>query len=189
MRGVIALLVWLCVIAQVHSHPGYRAAVIDYSPIFVTGYVNRTEAIDIMNTNLDHYESHLRIAQDQQVQISLFPEDGLYGSSFYSRDQILPYLEYIPDVDPRTVYALPAIVPCSFTSEEKDRSPILTRASCLAQRYNLTLVLNMGEIRVCEAASDPRCPSDDRYQYNTLVAFSSNGQVRYYHENIGRVVF
>jgi len=161
----------------------YRAAVVDYSPVYQLGSVNRTTALSIMNRNLDNYSDFIEQAANNSSDIILFPEDGLYGAAFYTRNEILPYLEYIPDVDPQNETEQ-KYVPCNFQGSELEQSPILARASCLARDSNITLVLNMGEIRYCSQATDSNCPDDSRYQYNTLVAFSSTGElVAKYHKS------
>lgn len=147
----------------------YRAAVVEYSPYYELGFVNRTTAESIMNRNLDQYELYVQEAQGEYVDIILFPEDGLYGASFYTRDEILPYLEFIPDVDNDNY-----VNPCD---ELSTISPILSRASCIAKMYNITMGLDMGEIKLCDKDTDSNCPSDNRYQYNTLVVFASSGDV------------
>lgn len=156
----------------------YRASVVDYSPAYQTGAVNRSQALQIMNENLDNYETFLQEAQNKGSQIILFPEDGLYGAYFYTRDEILPYLEYIPDINPQNRTEIKPI-PCEYQDIQRERSPILVRSSCLALQYGITLVLNMGEIRYCSKEIDNQCPEDLRYQFNTLVAFSSTGAVRF----------
>ena len=156
----------------------YRASVVDYSPIYETKSVNRSQALEIMNQNLDNYEKFIQEASEKNCDIILFPEDGLYGAKFYTKNQIKPYLEYIPDVNPQNFTEIKPI-PCNYQGIDKERSPILVRSSCLALKYSITLVLNMGEIRYCSSQDDPNCPRDSRYQYNTLVAFSSNGEVKY----------
>ena len=37
----------------------YRAAVVEYSPYYELGFVNRTTAESIMNRNLDQYELYV----------------------------------------------------------------------------------------------------------------------------------
>jgi len=162
--------------------PTYRAAVVEYSPTYELTLVNRSRAVEIMNTNLDHYAAYIDQAAHQGAQIILFPEDGLYGAYFPSRDMILPYLEPIPDV-PQTDSA-PPIIPCAWNQTQCLLSPILCRVSCLARDARITVALNMGEIRPCSPHTQATCPADGRFQYNTLVAFSSQGQlVAKYHKS------
>ena len=172
----LALLVHL----GVHGTTTYRAAVVEYSPVYELHAVNRSSAVAVMNANMDQYASYIHQAAQQGAQIILFPEDGLYGAYFTSRDMILPYLEPIPDVGSQPE----PIVPCQWNQTQCDKSPILCRASCLARDSSITVVLNMGEVRWCEKDNESDCPTDHRFQYNTLVAFSSQGElVAKYHKS------
>lgn len=75
----------------------YRAAVVEHAPISVPGQVTREEAVGVMFENLDVYEGHVEAAVADGAQIIVFNEDGLYGDDKCTREEILPYLEYIPD--------------------------------------------------------------------------------------------
>jgi len=109
----------------------YRAAVVEHIPTFKNTLVHETEALQIMTTNLNKYESHMKAAKQQNVQIIVFPEDGLYGDLGGStgdptRAKIYPYLENIPQVNSTIT-----VNPCNDIGYE-DR-PILKKASCLAK--------------------------------------------------------
>ena len=94
----------------------------------------------------------------------------MYGPNFQTRDSIFPYLEEIPNPDDEDT-----IIPCKDTNF--NNRPVLQRASCLALTYQIVLVLDMGDVQYCNN-SDPNCPSDGRYQFNTQVAFSEDGEVK-----------
>ena len=56
------------------------------------------------------------------------------------------------------------------------------RLSCLARDNSIYIVANIGDKKLCNA-SDPQCPPDGHYQYNTDVAFDSEGRlVARYHK-------
>lgn len=56
------------------------------------------------------------------------------------------------------------------------------RLSCMARNNSIYVVANMGDKKLCNS-SDPSCPSDGRYQYNTDVVFDPEGKlVARYHK-------
>lgn len=153
----------------------YTAAVVEHAPVYSTERVNRSEALAIMQRNLDRYAEDVAKAVAESgdaVDIMLFPEDGLYGAAFYTRDSIYPYLEPLPAV-PSSPSA--AVVPCvDFTTAQRAESPVIVRTSCLARSFGIALVLDMGEVSYCEGS--PGCPSDGRLQFNTLVVLGPKGE-------------
>ena len=165
----------------------YTAAVVEHAPYSVPGQVSREEAISVMNFNMDQYEEHIQAAKELGSQIIVFSEDGLYGDDKCTREEILPYLEYIPSPQNSSV----PIIPCNdsyyeypkvydnslYDSSMFDKQPILKRVSCLAQQYDIVIVLDMGDIQPCNSNTDNNCPSDGRYQYNTQVAFAEDGSL------------
>ena len=175
MHSRIVVVLILLIGYSTCSSSTYKAAVVEYAGVYSTEHVTREQALSIMSQNLDNYEKFIQKTSEEGVNIILFPEDGLYGVDFYSKDKILPYLEYLPDV-PVPYTDAPAIYPCQFTGQEKQQSPILVRTSCMAEKYNITIVLDMGEVRYCNQLT-PNCPRDGRFQYNTLIAVSNTGQV------------
>lgn len=181
MHHVLASLLILLALLGVNGEKNnYIAAVVEHAPIMRHGSVDRAQAIDIMQKNLDIYEQHIAKAKDSNAQIIVFPEgidvsnhlntlDGLYGPAFDTRDSIFPYLEQIP-----TVNASKPINPCLELSSVD--LPILHRASCLARQYSIVLVLDMGDVQPCTNKTSD-CPSDGRFQFNTQVAFDEQGIV------------
>ena len=51
---------------------------------------------------------------------------------------------------------------------------IMNRLGCLAKDNDIHIVVNMGDIKPCNM-TDPHCPVDGRYQYNTNVVFDNKG--------------
>eukprot|EP01095_Lingulamoeba_sp_RSL-Kostka_P005833 TRINITY_DN1774_c0_g1_i2.p1 TRINITY_DN1774_c0_g1~~TRINITY_DN1774_c0_g1_i2.p1 ORF type:complete len:517 (+),score=102.19 TRINITY_DN1774_c0_g1_i2:203-1552(+) len=120
-------------------------------------------------------ESYIQEAAENKTQIIVFPEDGIYNFDYFTtRDEIKPYLEEIPVMD--------NYIPCKIGNY--DTQLVLTTISCFAIEYNMTIVVDMGEIEYCSLNDDKfyvntttKCPEDKRFQYNTQVAFSSSGEV------------
>lgn len=49
------------------------------------------------------------------------------------------------------------------------------RLSCMALNNSMYVTANMGERESCDVGSDPQCPADGRYQFNTNVVFDPKG--------------
>ncbi|XP_051797431.1 biotinidase-like [Acanthochromis polyacanthus] len=143
--------------------------------------VNRSEALQHLKKNLDIYEEQAARAAKQGAQILVFPEDGLQGFNNFTRSAIYSYLETIPD--PQQESWNPCTEPGRYKNTE-----VLQRLSCMARRYNLYLVANMGDLQPCPLQSPPSpiCPPDGHWQFNTDVAFSSDGLLvaRYHKYNL-----
>ncbi|XP_024114006.1 LOW QUALITY PROTEIN: biotinidase-like [Oryzias melastigma] len=142
--------------------------------------VTRHEALQHMTKNLDVYEEQAARAAQQGVDILVFPEDGIHGFNF-TRSSISAYLETIPD--PQRESWNPCMEPGRHNNTE-----VLQRLSCIARRNKLYVVANMPDLQPCPLPSDPSssCPPDGRWQFNTNVVFSSEGQLvaRYHKQNL-----
>ncbi|NXH78386.1 VNN1 Pantetheinase, partial [Hydrobates tethys] len=64
-------------------------------------------------------------------------------------------------------------------------APVQERLSCMARNNSIYVVANIGDKKPCNS-SDPGCPSDGRYQYNTDVVFDPEGKLvaRYHKYNL-----
>lgn len=157
---------------RVTEHPQaewYTAAVYEHRSILSPdplAPVSRQEALELMNRNLDIYEQQVMEAAQKGAQIIVFPEDGIHGFNF-TRTSIYPFLDLMPS--PQLARWNPCLDPHRFSDTE-----VLQRLSCMAIRGEMFLVANLGTKQPCYS-SDPRCPKDGRYQFNTDVVFSSNG--------------
>ncbi|XP_004483701.1 pantetheinase [Dasypus novemcinctus] len=138
--------------------------------------VSPEEALVLMNRNLDRLQGAIISAAQQGAHIIVTPEDGIYGWTF-NRETIYPYLEDIPD--PQVNW-----IPCNDPSRF-GHTPVQERLSCLAKDNTIYVVANIGDKKPCNA-SDPQCPPDGRYQYNTNVVFDSEGRLvaRYHKQNL-----
>ncbi|XP_077000135.1 pantetheinase-like [Tamandua tetradactyla] len=173
----VAVLVF-CVLT-VGSLETFTAAVYEHAVILPKATftpVSREEALALMNQNLDLFEEAITSAAKQGAHIIVTPEDAIYGWNF-NRETIYPYLEDIPD--PQENWN-----PCN-DPDRFGQNPVQKRLSCLARDNSIYVVANIGDKKPCNA-SDPQCPHDGRYQYNTDVVFDSDGKLvaRYHKQNL-----
>ncbi|XP_020366475.2 biotinidase-like isoform X1 [Rhincodon typus] len=163
------LLGWQCLVIPAWGQEFYTAAVYEHAAVLnPSGKIPSTRqgALRHMKKNLDIYQEQVFAASKQGVKIIVFPEDGLQGFQF-NRTSIFPYLEPIPD--PNVVRWNPCLHPSAYNGTE-----VLHQLSCMARNGSMYLIANMGERQTCEQ-SDPKCPPDGRYQFNTNVVFDSEG--------------
>ncbi|XP_066484200.1 biotinidase [Tiliqua scincoides] len=157
-------------IAAVYEHH----VILNPNPTTIT---SRQSALQLMNRNLDIYEEQTIAAVKQKAQIIVFPEDGIQGFNF-TRTSIYPYLNFIPNPD--------AVKwnPCKEANVYND-TEVLHRLSCMAMKNQVFLVANIGTKQPCKH-SDPHCPPDGRYQFNTNVVFNDSGTLiaRYRKQNL-----
>jgi pantetheine hydrolase len=152
----------------------YTAAVVEHvavMPPHSTKPVSLQVARETLMKNVDKYEANIQSACAKNSQIIVFPEDGLYGVTL-SRDTILPYLESIPTDD---IINRGNVNPCN--QQEFANRPTLQRLSCLAKNYGIAMVVNMGDVQPCHPLVDLNCPMNGRKQYNTDVAFDTDGRL------------
>uniref|UniRef100_A0A3Q3CFZ5 Biotinidase n=1 Tax=Haplochromis burtoni TaxID=8153 RepID=A0A3Q3CFZ5_HAPBU len=132
--------------------------------------------------NKSNFFSMLSLFHSQGAQILVFPEDGIHGFSF-TRSSIAGYLETIPD--PQTE----SWNPCT-ESERYNSTEVLQRLSCMARHNNIYLVANMPDLQPCpmNTSSSSSCPPDGHWQFNTNVAFRSDGLLiaRYHKQSLYR---
>ncbi|XP_006885041.1 PREDICTED: pantetheinase [Elephantulus edwardii] len=166
-------------ILRVSAVDTFLAAVYEHTVILPNDTltpVSPEEALALMNQNLDILEEAIAAAAKKGVHIIVTPEDGIYGWDF-SRETIYPYLEDIPD--PQVNWN-----PCN-NPKRFGYTPVQERLSCLAKENAIYVVANIGDKKPCNS-SDPQCPPDGRYQYNTNVVFDSDGKLvaRYHKKNL-----
>uniref|UniRef100_A0A8D0PJL2 Biotinidase n=2 Tax=Sus scrofa TaxID=9823 RepID=A0A8D0PJL2_PIG len=179
----LALFLCVCSVAALGvraEDAQYVAAVYEHRSILSLdplSLISRTQALELMNQNLDIYEQQVMIAAQKGVQIIVFPEDGIHGFNF-TRISIYPFLDLMPS--PHLDKWNPCLEPQRFNDTE-----VLQRLSCMAIKGQMFLVANLGTKEPCHS-SDPGCPDDGRYQFNTNVVFSSNGTLvsRYRKHNL-----
>ncbi|EGC36744.1 hypothetical protein DICPUDRAFT_150765 [Dictyostelium purpureum] len=149
----------------------YIGAVLEYSPrIYNYRDPNETPLAYVLG-NVKEYDEYARQAASQGAQIIVFPEYGLLGGAFATRDGVFPYLEIIPDPSESSS----PIIPCN--GDEFLNRTILQALSCIAIKNKIVMVVDMGDLQYCNNETDSNCPSDGRFQYNTQVAFSQKGEI------------
>nr|XP_001102153.2 pantetheinase [Macaca mulatta] len=171
--------VLLFYVSRTSCQDTFTAAVYEHAvilPNVTLTPASREEALALMNRNLDILEGAITSAAQQGAHIIVTPEDGIYGWNF-TRDSLYPYLEDIPDPE---VNWIPCNNPNRF-----GQTPVQERLSCLAKNNSIYVVANIGDKKPCNT-SDPQCPPDGRYQYNTDVVFDSQGKLvaRYHKQNL-----
>lgn len=182
LLGCSALALGIALVSPEHHRKAeyYMAAVYEHRSVLSPNPLelsSRQQALELMKHNLDVYEQQVMAAAQKGVQIIVFPEDGIHGFNF-TRTSIYPFLDFMPS--PRLVRWNPCLEPFRFNDTE-----VLQRLSCMAIKGQMFLVANLGTKQPC-LHSDPGCPPDGRYQFNTNVVFSNNGTLvdRYRKHNL-----
>lgn len=148
----------------------YKAAVYEHLSISsLIPAATKSEANHVMNMNLNIYEEQVKEASIKGSKIIVFPEYGITGFFLSAtRDNIRPFLEVVPNA------TKPLVNPC-MQGEYKERL-VQRRLSCLSKEYSIIIVAGMASMQPCNK-SDPHCPKDGRYQFNTAVAYGPDGNL------------
>ncbi|KAF5280269.1 hypothetical protein FQR65_LT03077 [Abscondita terminalis] len=154
MKSIKVLFIFLIYLDYVYLvRDSYKAAVVEHSP------ANADNVHISLATNLRLYLEYLEQAAYQDVEIIVFPEDGLIGRNIRVAD--LPYLStYIPDPQDN-------ISPCL---DRQHYARFLTELSCGSKRHQIYAVVNL-----MERVSD----NDEKHfmYYKTNVVFDRSGFV------------
>lgn len=187
---VLGILVGLLIIRNSSGIPAdrapspvssYRAGAFQHSP--AGSYLDTPR--EIIDANLAIYRNASSEAGKDGVQILVFPEGGLgwvIAELNNTRDSMMPFCEELPSASASEV----------FCDSLNGSHPQLKNLSCMAREADLVLVVNLCTFQSCNE-SDPSCPTDGRYQWNTDLVFSSNGSLiaKYYKSHLwgGAAVF
>ncbi|XP_034247575.1 vanin-like protein 2 [Thrips palmi] len=165
LAGLAALLCLLHVQASTVEDTHYVAAVVD-----LTVPVNfKLTAEENIMRNVAALEEFMASAEKQNVDIIVFPEEGLKGLA------VSPYPMAVPAAENN-------VTPC----EVEDSPKPLRELSCMAAKYGMYLVVNLVQKVPCTKAEDAKCPSRNYFQYNTNVVFDRKGKIiaRYHKYNL-----
>ncbi|XP_018565185.1 vanin-like protein 3 [Anoplophora glabripennis] len=142
----------------------YTVAVVEYKPLRDTT-LSEEDSVDL---NAQEYITLLSTTQED-LELVLFPESTLGGSTAAATEVPLPFTEVI----------------CNST--DTTYKNYLKRFSCAAIDYNTTVVVNIIERENCTSNNATGfCPSSGIIYYNSDVAFNSSGGVigRYHKWNL-----
>ena len=123
--------------------------------------------IQNIELNMALVENFIFASLQHYVELVVFPECLLWQYAEPTRASYRAYSEDIPTSQ--------GLNPCIDFLHLKTW-PILKNASCWAKTYRVGVVLNMIDFKACNS-SDPNCPADGFYLYNTDAAFDSTGMM------------
>ncbi|XP_030840106.1 pantetheinase [Strongylocentrotus purpuratus] len=182
LAGVFSWVLVLVLCTVPVTEADYTAAVVEYKAIsWLLPFVNEEQAHAIIELNLDAFNYLASEAASKGADILVFPEYGITGFVEEERDYVVPFLE---TVEEPSFHKSKGCIPCH--EKFSTQTLIQYRLSCIALKHNITIVANLMTVQPCDNQTDPRCPPDGRYQYNTDVAFSNEGELvaKYHKENL-----
>jgi pantetheine hydrolase len=103
----------------------------------------------------------------QGVVFIVFPEGGLMPPGV-TKQRAYNFTEHVANPHSENPYN-----PC--TAADVVGIEVQKRLSCMAMRHSMYVTANIGERESCDAGTDPNCPADGRYQFNTNVVFDPDG--------------
>ncbi|XP_015122203.1 vanin-like protein 2 isoform X2 [Diachasma alloeum] len=134
----------------------YRAAVVEFNP-----QVSNTNSSPI-DANSRRYVSFIQRAAASEVDIIVFPEDGLTTLDLPGREAMEPWSTLIP-VDYN---------PCMRNDTAVHKA--LKRISCAAREGKMYVVINIAEKLPCDGE---RCPEDGKFLFNCQAVFDRDGKI------------
>ncbi|XP_032668892.1 vanin-like protein 1 [Odontomachus brunneus] len=159
---IICLLIACTRISHQVSTPDsetYVAAVVEFSSQYkISGQLT-------LKTNTDAYIKHIKTANASDVDIIVFPEDGLTTIHLPQREQMDDWTTIIPAASKN-------YIPCDENTIEV--SDTLKRISCAAKENRIYVVINIAEKVPCNKNT---CTKYDKVYHNTNVVFDRNGKI------------
>ncbi|KAI1286455.1 Pantetheinase [Halotydeus destructor] len=123
--------------------------------------------LNTVDENLRVYARVVEEAAQDGARIVVFPENGLFSPP-HVRSELKEYLETIPRAEDH-------VIPCEIYEKSDNSHTILYTMSRLAQRLEIYIVFDMGEVIPCTNETVPSCPPDEAFMYNTQVALDPQG--------------
>jgi len=141
-------------------------------------------ALTVVQMNLDAMEPLVAQAARAGAGVVVFPEGalGMFDAedAGNDKDAMFPFCAQLGDTgkfNPCESYGNNPPTPSSPQWQ-------LWRASCLARKYRLIVSLDLCATRPCNSSSEPDCPSNGRWQWNTNTAWDEQGTlVLVYHKS------
>jgi predicted amidohydrolase len=198
-KTMLFLVTMAFLLAAAHAS-SFIGAVVEFSPSFPDfGHdYTREEAVSAMMINIKRLDTFAAQAAAQGAQIIVFPEYGITADEPFSNwtrvsgpGSIVPFTEPIPGMPKWGVLYLqlsltfkPTLVtsvsfsalhtnPC-LSPDHFPQAAITLALSCMAQKHNMTIVADYGDLITCPPNTPP-CRADGMAMFNTAVAFSNDG--------------
>lgn len=152
-------------------------------------YLNKSSWKATIQANLEIYKNVAQFAARSQIEVIVFPEDGILIGKRAFIDAGLPELPNPEQLNENNNN--PCLHEASYQGETME---VLRNLSCMARENNLYVVANFGTKETCKAGSSigPRtCPENGFFAFNTDVVLSNEGQFikRYRKYNLFLEVF
>eukprot|EP01006_Ploeotia_vitrea_P060961 TRINITY_DN76943_c0_g1_i1.p1 TRINITY_DN76943_c0_g1~~TRINITY_DN76943_c0_g1_i1.p1 ORF type:complete len:551 (+),score=31.67 TRINITY_DN76943_c0_g1_i1:28-1653(+) len=173
---LLACLAVICRSSQ--STVQYRAAAVQHTPYVGTSY------FETLHLNYNAYSNYAQEAKESGTQVIVFPEEGVGWKTATNREEVAHFCYPFPKV----FNGKPLLIACNNASSSPTSSLGLynqeLRGSCIAQQHSIIMVINTCSRVPCNNATDPHCPDDGHFFFNTDVVFDERGAlVAQYHKS------
>lgn len=117
------------------------------------------------------------------MQLIVLPEDSLINTEQYARSELI---KDILEEMPSTQAGARLVNPCEETKDTavvSAKESVLRTISCLASKHRMYIALSFGDKVPCTRQSEPACPDDGYFLYNSIGLFDEKGRfVAKYHK-------
>ena len=148
-------------INSVYSKDFYTGAVVEYEPLDSDQFPS---ALEVMTYNADRYDEFISMASTMDVDIIVFPEYGVTGVLLSEEEDRERARQFMVMGEVGRNYCDEQ----KLTMAEENDQVILTMISCSAKYKSMHVVINTGEMGMCETD----CQNEDlMIYYNTNFVF------------------